>query len=831
MAKRKKSNRTTKKTESSFQVSTEQKKKVLGVFFLLVSVFLLLSIISYDRKDISYLNFSLLDLFGGGSGSPHNWLNIVGAYLAHLTVHSTLGVFSIVYPVIIALWGYSFFQPVRGRLLVNITNFLLIMALLLAAFSGVLYARVDALLPYEEIPGALGILLGSVLVKLIGLIGSLILVTALIVTVFIISFDLKIERLFEMLKGFMSSAATSVKEKMEERSREREKEKNNLKKIRDLRKAEEEKKKAETPAPEQTTGEVEAQDFPEPEVTAEIPAEEESREAKIRIVKKKRHKPEEDDLELEPDETEEEPEISDIPVDGADRVAEAELPEPWEEQIRYKPLTLDLLEDEPEEDISVTEEELKRQGDILVEKLSLFDIEIKDIEVTPGPVVTLYELKPAPGVKISKIVGLENDIALALAARGIRIIAPIPGKSVIGVEIPNATASLVVAREIIRELRHNPEYKKYRLPLALGKTIVGKIQITDLAQMPHMLIAGSTGSGKSVGINMMVASLIYAKHPSEVKFAIVDPKKIELSFYKKLRHHYLAVSPDLDEDIVTETQNAAILLKCVVLEMEKRYDMLAKAGVRDIHDYNRKLEDPERKPKDTDKVKHHYLPFIVVIIDELADLMITSGKEVEEPITRLAQLARAVGIHLLVATQRPSVNVITGTIKANFSARIAYQVASKIDSRTILDMNGAEQLLGKGDMLFLPGGMPKPMRVQNAFISTDEVEKLTDHVQKQKGFSKPYFLPSVVEKKDREGNASLADRDEMFADAARVVVNNQQGSVSLLQRRLKLGYSRAARIMDQLEDAYIVAPSDGTSKARDVLVDSEEELETILRGL
>jgi S-DNA-T family DNA segregation ATPase FtsK/SpoIIIE len=311
---------------------------------------------------------------------------------------------------------------------------------------------------------------------------------------------------------------------------------------------------------------------------------------------------------------------------------------------------------------------------------------------------------------------------------------------------------------------------------------------------------------------------------------MIDPKKIELSFYNKLRKHYLAVSPDLEEEIITSPQNAVLLLKSVEYEMEQRYDRLAKAGVRNIVDYNLKVADVSKKPKDTDEIKHHHLPYLIVIIDELADLMITAGKEVEEPITRLAQLARAVGIHLVLATQRPSVNVITGVIKANFSSRIAYQVATKIDSRTILDMNGAEQLLGKGDMLFLPTGSPKPIRIQNAFISADEVEKLTGYIYSQPGYSKPYFLPSLYEKKKAASGKYLSDLDPMFEEAARVIVRHQQGSVSLLQRRLKLGYSRAARIVDQLEEAGIVGPNDG-SKARSVIVESEEQLETILRNI
>jgi S-DNA-T family DNA segregation ATPase FtsK/SpoIIIE len=504
----------------------------------------------------------------------------------------------------------------------------------------------------------------------------------------------------------------------------------------------------------------------------------------------------------------------------------SDLPDQWNEKIDYKAPTIDLLIEPEIEEVKVKDTELKRNAQLLKDKLKLFDIDIDDITVTPGPVVTLYEIVPAPGVKISRIVSLEHDIALALAARGIRIIAPIPGKSAIGVEIPNAKAATVRAKSVVQKLS---EYG-YELPLAFGKTISGEEFVTDLAKMPHLLIAGSTGSGKSVGINMIITSLLYSKHPSEVKFVIIDPKKIELSFYKKLSKHFLAVSPDLEEEIITTPSNSLLALKAVEYEMEKRYDKLAKVGVRDLVEYNKRVTNPKTKPKDTDEMKHFKLPYIIVIIDELADLMITSGKEVEEPIARLAQLARAVGIHLIVATQRPSVNVITGVIKANFNARMAYQVATRIDSRTILDMNGAEQLLGRGDMLFLPAGTPKPFRIQNAFISTEEVEKITDFIYIQKGFSKRYFLPSLYDKRKEAAGNFLSDLDPMFEEAARVIVQHNQGSVSLLQRRLKLGYSRAARIVDQLEQAGIVGPSDG-SKAREVIVDNMEQLETILRSL
>ncbi len=496
-----------------------------------------------------------------------------------------------------------------------------------------------------------------------------------------------------------------------------------------------------------------------------------------------------------------------------------ELVNVQDEQISYTPPSVDILT--PQSEVAdVNDDELKENARILQEKLATFNIQIENLTVTPGPVVTLYEFVPAAGIKVAQIESLADDIALALKARGIRIIAPIPGKGTVGVEIPNHKPAMVRIRSVINTARFREA--SHRLPLALGKTTVGEVFCDDLAKMPHLLIAGATGSGKSVGINSILTSLIYKMHPADLKFVIIDPKKIELSLYRSLKDHFLARCPDVDEEIITNAQNAVTVLKALELEMDRRYDILSKVGQRNIHDYNERVD--EGRYKDAKDFTHVRLPYIVLILDELADLMITAAREVEEPIARLAQLARAIGIHLVVATQRPSVDVITGVIKANFPARIAYQVASKIDSRTILDMNGAEQLLGNGDMLYLPGGQPKPLRLQNAFISTDEVEEICDYVGRQRGYSQPYMLPSVVEKKKSMSGGARDERDELFEEAARLVVTHQQGSVSLVQRRLKVGYSRAARIIDELEMAGIVGPFDG-SKARQVLVENEEDLE------
>jgi S-DNA-T family DNA segregation ATPase FtsK/SpoIIIE len=816
--------RSKKKTEAkaSSPSVNEKKKKIWGIALLTFSLILFLSIISYSWKDEYLSDYSLLEfskqLFNSSSSlNSQNWLGLIGGYLSSVFVNLTLGYFSLIFPVIIFLWGYSFFKKIEISKLIKLLNFSIILIILTVTLGGVLSKAIGYFFLNKAIYGMVGKYLGEGMVSLLGSVGSIIILLAAITVLLIVYFDIKIENLILGIEGLFGKSVEAAKEKIKDiKTSNHVEDKQNLNKIKQLR---EEKKKTIVPLKEEIT-------------SNEIQQSKE--ETTIRIIRKDEASlKQKEDKNIKHDEEEPTNEKQSIAEENdhsndltSIREQEQSLPEPWEENIKFVKPSLDLLDPIPQEDYKVAEEELKRNAELLKDKLSLFDIEIQDISVTPGPVVTLYEIVPAPGVKISKIVSLEHDIALALAAKGIRIIAPIPGKSAIGVEIPNSEPSMVVAKSVVSQL----EKSKAELPLALGKTISGDVYITDLAKMPHMLIAGSTGSGKSVGINMIITSLLYSKHPSEVKLAIIDPKKIELSFYNNIRKHFLAVSPDLDEEIITVPQNAVLLLKSAEYEMEQRYDRLAKAGVRNIVDYNQKILDEKRRPKDSETIKHHYLPYIVVIIDELADLMITAGKEVEEPIARLAQLARAVGIHLVLATQRPSVNVITGVIKANFSSRIAYQVATKIDSRTILDMNGAEQLLGRGDMLFMPGGVPKPIRMQNAFISTDEVERITDHIFKQQGFSKPYYLPSLYDKKKASAGRLIDDLDPLFEEAAKVIVRHQQGSVSLLQRRLKLGYSRAARIVDQLEEAGIVGPGEG-SKAREVIVENEEQLETILRNL
>jgi S-DNA-T family DNA segregation ATPase FtsK/SpoIIIE len=489
----------------------------------------------------------------------------------------------------------------------------------------------------------------------------------------------------------------------------------------------------------------------------------------------------------------------------------------------YKYPVLELLDNHGTEKIVQDTSELDRNKNQIIDTLKNYDISIQKISATVGPTVTLYEIVPAAGVRISKIKNLEDDIALSLSALGIRIIAPIPGKGTIGIEVPNVKKSIVSLRNLLASEKF--QQSTMDLPIAIGKKIDNENFIADLAKMPHLLMAGATGQGKSVGINTLLVSLLYKKHPSQLKFVLIDPKKVELSLYKLIEKHFLAKLPGEEDAIITDIKKVIHTLNALCIEMDIRYDLLKEAGSRNIREYNAKFTQRRLNPEKG----HRYLPFIVLVIDEFADLIMTAGKEVEMPIARLAQLARAIGIHLIIATQRPSVNIITGTIKANFPARIAFKVSSKIDSRTILDIGGAEQLIGQGDMLVSFNS--ELVRLQCAFVDTPEVERVAEFIGKQRGYPEAFLLPEYVDDKDMEGKEiSLQDRDTLFEEAARIIVQNQQGSTSLLQRRMKLGYNRAGRLMDQLEAAGIVGPNMG-SKARDVHVKSESELEEILDSL
>ncbi|MDR2424673.1 MAG: DNA translocase FtsK [Prevotellaceae bacterium] len=496
-----------------------------------------------------------------------------------------------------------------------------------------------------------------------------------------------------------------------------------------------------------------------------------------------------------------------------------ELYDPTKDLSGYKRPPVDLLKDYPVLGDSIDSAELNRNKDKIVEILGQFKIKVDKISATVGPTVTLYEIIPQEGIRIAQIKRLEDDIALRIAAIGVRIIAPMPGKGTVGIEVPNEKPDIVSMRSIIKSAKF--QESKFDLPVVLGKTILGEVFAFDLAKMPHLLVAGATGQGKSVGLNAILTSLLYKKHPAELKIVMVDPKKVELTPYNKIERHFLAKLPDTEEPIITDTQKVIYTLKSLCMEMDNRYDLLKMAGVRNVKEYNDKFVSRNLNPLKG----HRYLPYVLLVIDEFADLIMTAGREIEEPIARLAQLARAIGIHLVIATQRPTTNIITGLIKANFPARIAFRVTSMIDSRTILDTPGANQLIGRGDMLVSTGA--ELIRVQCALVETPEIDRLTDFISTQPGYAAAYDLPEYVDEKSAEKQVDMKNLDEMFEDAARLIVQNQMGSTSLIQRKMSLGYNRSGRIMDQLQAAGIVGPAEG-SKPRQVLITDLQSLEKIL---
>jgi len=706
----------------------------------------------------------------------HNWLGFIGAKISFFLLNYAFGYSSILLGLILMIWGVAMFFNKVSKLVVRWSFYILVALFLISVFLGNLKLMFGTEEFRVEICGTVGLYVADILIKLFGELGSFLIV----LTSFLILVGFIVELNFYDSVVIWGDKIVSLLRKLKPKMAKRKQSK-----IQVL-------KPSQAELPKQTEVKI-SQVEPKQDKIAEI--------AQEPIV------------EVSPD-------VKKTTV-SKDAVRNQQV----RKKIDFKLPPIELL-DPSEDTLLADEEELNMNAELLRNKLANFDIDIEKITITPGPVVTLYEIVPAADVKIREIVSLADDIALALAARGIRVIAPMPGKGTVGIEIPNRKPSIVRIRSVI----DSREFKNFNgvLPIAMGKTITGEVYCDDLAKMPHLLIGGATGSGKSVGINTIIVSLLYKLLPSEVKFVIIDPKKVELVNYRKLVNHYLAVCPDVDEEIITTPENAVLVLKSLVIEMNERYDKFSKAGVRNIQDYNERIR--QGRIKSTEEVQHFELPYIVVIIDELADLMLVASNDVEEPITRLAQLARGVGIHLVIATQRPSVDVITGLIKANFPTRIAYQVASKVDSRTILDMNGAEQLIGSGDMLYLPAGASKPIRIQNAFVSVEEVERIVDYIASQPGYDRPYELPSVVEKQKIEINTG-DDFDELFDEAAKIVVRYKQASTSLLQRKLKIGYARAARIMDQLEREGIVGPPMEGNKAREVLVESEIELEEILKQI
>ncbi|NOX90281.1 MAG: DNA translocase FtsK [Calditrichaeota bacterium] len=812
----------------------QHRRQANGVLLLGIALILALSVISFDVRDPVSLNAI------GQGNIIHNWFGRLGAVLAYYLMQWTLGYPVLILPIILSIFA---FQLIMDRSFPGFKKSAIALVVWGVMFS-VYLAMPEALSTGGQITeyypsGLIGGWLASKLVLFLGSFGSVTLLIILTVTLLILSIRLEVAPVLEVLSKAARKFASALKdftvvvfEKLKTKKAGLAGEVSSA--------LTNESEISQLP---EITDEAPAQNLPEihlpmakikEDLSENIPPEPDDKDLLEQLQQSEAETAEEgiqtdlDSLLARLDEArsgqpeEEAPDFpapadEDMDFEVQEEVKDAELDYDKlvkESIAKYEFPSTDFLTDPPDVETSITREELKTNAELLESRLAEFGIKAKVIRVTAGPVITLYELQPAPGVKVSSIVSLANDLALSMEARGIRIIAPIPGKAAVGIEIPNRQPQIVHLKPLIRSEKF--ARSDYELPLALGKTISGESYIADLTKMPHLLIAGATGSGKSVGINTILMSLIYSVNPAKVKFVLIDPKKLELSIYRDLQEHYLIWRPDLDEVVITKPSNSVSILNSMTLEMERRYEWLSKLGARNIVEYNKKIQN---MPGDAES-KFRQLPYIVVVIDELADLMLVAAKEVETPIARLAQMARAVGIHLIVATQRPSVDVITGVIKANFSARIAYLVSSKVDSRTILDINGAEQLLGNGDMLYQPPGSPKPIRLQNPFVTTDEVERVIRHISRQPKL--PYYsIPQPGSSAGIGAGDDMMDRDPLYEEARAIVVRHQQGSISFLQRRLKIGFSRAARIMDELERDGVVGPAEG-SKPRQVLITLQE---------
>ncbi|MEZ5104041.1 MAG: DNA translocase FtsK 4TM domain-containing protein [Draconibacterium sp.] len=796
------SSRKKKKSRVSF-LKNERFKFVLGALVLLLSVYLLIAFISflfYGGTDQSILDLSWKELFSRSREiKVQNWAGKPGAYFSELVINKGFGISSFALPYLLFLAGLRFWgmKPLKfGKNLV----YSLFLMVWLSLTLGLIFGAPE---PGEFLywGGQYGFFLSSWLASFIGTIGLIFIILFSGLTLLVVRFENS--HLF-----FKKLLTLKKREKSDEIDEEEEEE----------------------------------EDEEDLIVDSSISKVIEDDDVVKAIFEPDEKETENDDLDFEfekdnGDENEEQPEEvetdENLKLTVKPKTEEEEVDEQNEEGMEdydptldlsdYKFPTLDLLEDHKSGNAEVTNEELISNKNKIVETLRHYKIEITKIRATIGPTITLYEIVPAPGIRIAKIKNLEDDIALSLAALGIRIIAPIPGRGTIGIEVPNQQPEVVSMRSIIGSKKFQETTAD--LPIAIGKTISNETYMFDLAKMPHILVAGATGQGKSVGVNVIITSLLYKKHPSQLKFVFIDPKKVELNLYSIIEKHYLAKLPDEAEPVITDIQKVKNTLNSINVEMDSRYDLLKKAHARNIKEYNKKFISRRLNPMKG----HKYMPYIVVIIDEFADLIMTAGKEIELPIARIAQLARAVGIHMIIATQRPSVTIITGVIKANFPARIAFKVASMIDSRTILDQPGANQLIGKGDMLISVGSEVE--RVQCAFVDTPEVEKICSFISDQRGYPTAFLLPEYSSDEEAgPGQVDLNNKDEMFEDAARVVVNNQMGSTSMIQRKFSIGYNRAGRIMDQLEAAGIVGPSEG-SKARQVLIQDEYSLEQLLNNL
>ena len=733
-------------------------KVVFGYILLFSSLVLFTSFISYIFN--WKIDQSNVDMIFDRDVEVENILGKTGAYISHLFIYKLFGISSFILPIILFVSSYYILFNKKIFDLFGKINWLLLLLIWTTILSG--YLR--SYFPVQS--GLVGFEVNLFLESYIGNVGILL--------ILIFSFIISIAILFNITP---SGALDSIK---------------NLLKVKEP-------------------------EFIDSAVNLEEDYNEENKPNDKLIEDDTYNNIESEDISIEVEEINEE-EVASKNIDFSN--VNSKKFDPTLDLRNFKNPTIDLLKDYGDGTIKIDQEELESNKNRIVETLKNYNIGIKQIKATIGPTVTLYEIIPDAGIRISKIKNLEDDIALSLSALGIRIIAPIPGKGTIGIEVPNKKKSIVSMKSLLSSKKFIES--DMELPITLGKTISNETFIVDLTKMPHLLMAGATGQGKSVGINAILTSILYKKHPAEVKFVLVDPKKIELSIFNKIERHYLAKLPESDDAIIIENDKVINTLNSLCREMDKRYELLKDAMTRNIKEYNEKFISRKLNPENG----HTFLPYIVLVIDEFADLIMTAGKEVETPLARLAQLSRAVGIHLIIATQRPSVNVITGLIKANFPARIAFRVTSKIDSRTILDTGGAEQLIGRGDLLYSQSN--DLTRIQCGFIDTSEVEKLSEYIGSQTGYQSAYILPEFSKDESNESsNISIEDRDSMFDEAARVIVTNQQGSASLLQRKLKLGYNRAGRLIDQMEDAGIVGPFEG-SKPRQVLITDLNSLEDLL---
>ncbi len=837
MAAKKKGKKGLGQLSLNIKITDERIPKLVGILCLFLAIYLFIAFTSYiftwKEDQDRVLRFSWGLLFNG-EHQMANWLGRLGAIVSNMFFYWGFGLPSYIFVFLLGKFGMSRIrkQPMKDFVPVLWTSFLLLISLsILMAF----FFRTSAF----PIGGAFGESISSWLVKFVGTAGMIALIIFTMISTVVWNFnpnlDVSPSVMFKNMKYSFTEYFNGRKPKRKSASEGAPKELPTT-----LRPS-----KNRTPKPD-TAFEVSEPEVPStstaapgaaapPAAAGEI---DKDGQLSMPLGKKDRPKPQAlkvGEAELEIAETVPEPPPPPMEIDSAtenkhdiQKLEENSLSsDPYDSTLElssYEHPVLSLLNSYEDQKVEVDRTELEQNKDQIIETLLNYKIEIVKIKATIGPTVTLYEIIPAPGVRISRIKNLEDDIALSLAALGIRIIAPIPGKGTIGIEVPNKTQQTVFLREVL--VSEKFKRAKMDLPIALGKTINNEVFVADLAKMPHLLVAGATGQGKSVGVNVILMSLLYKKHPSQIKFVLIDPKKVELFPYAKLVNHFLAYLPGLDEPIVTDTTKVVHTLNSLLIEMDTRYNLLKKAKARNIREYNDKFVARKLNPNNG----HNFMPFIVLVIDEFADLIMTAGKEIELPIGRLAQLSRAVGIHLIIATQRPSVNIITGVIKANFPARIAYRVTAKVDSRTIIDTGGADRLIGRGDMLLSFGS--DLIRLQCAFVDTPEVDKVIDFISEQKGYPTPFFLPEFHgddEVKMKNG-VNINDLDAMFNDAARLVVQNQHGSTSMIQRRLKLGYNRAGRIMDQLEATGIVGPSEG-SKAREVLVYDEVELERYLEDI